>query len=120
MEIRIDEIGPSLNNWYAGSHWAQRKKVKDRWRLLVREAVAGCEAVDEEDYPVSIEVTCRFGKGRRGYDADNLGATSKLVIDGLIKAGIIEDDTRNFVESVTYRPIKHKGKDETVVRIMQN
>jgi Holliday junction resolvase RusA-like endonuclease len=58
--------------------------------------------------PVRIELTF-FGTRS---DADNLG---KLVMDGIVRAGLIRDDRFPFVQELTLRAFP--GKQSTIVRI---
>lgn len=88
LVIEIPGKPPSLNDFYSGMHWAQRNKTKDRWHEKV-----GLYAPDVqvETYPVAVECIVFWGEGRR-YDAENVVMASKLVTDGLIMAGVLEDD----------------------------
>lgn len=45
--------------------------------------------------------------------ADPDGISAKAAIDGLVKAGILEDDSAKFVEEVRYRQEKTKGEEST-------
>ena len=53
---------------------------------------------------MDVECRCFFGKGERLTDADNCSPTAKLVIDGLVRAGILENDSPRFVRSVRLIP----------------
>ena len=47
------------------------------------------------DYPVIIEANW-FTKNER-VDSDNITFSKKWILDGLVKAGIIKDDSRKYV-----------------------
>lgn len=51
--------------------------------------------------------------------ADSDGISAKAAIDGLVRCGILRDDSPEFVTEVRYRQIKVKTKDEqkTVIEI---
>lgn len=95
--LRIDEIGPTLNEFYAGMHFRDRSRIKNTWRTLVRLAVREQKIQPVKEYPVSIDCRLVFGKGRRGYDWENAAATVKLVQDGLRHAGILTDDSVQYI-----------------------
>lgn len=97
----------STNEIYAGVHWRKRQKLADlyhhsliEYRLLHH----------TQKYPVDITYIFRF-KGRL-LDCDNCSYMAKLLKDGLRKWKIIEDDSPEFVQSVTL--ISQKGKKDEV------
>lgn len=90
--ITIQEIGPTLNLFYAGTHWAKRKKIKDTWRLLVRNAVRNSKIVPVAHYPIEVECCLVFGPKMKRYDWENCAPTAKLIQDGLIHEGILRGD----------------------------
>jgi len=49
--------------------------------------------------------------------ADSDGISAKAVIDGLIHAGILANDSPEFVKQVTYSQEKTKDKEETIITI---
>lgn len=48
---------------------------------------------------------------KRLTDAD--GVSAKAAIDGLVKAGVLEDDSPEFVQEVSYS--QEKGKEEKTI-----
>lgn len=68
-------------------------------------------SVKKMDSPVSIRV---ISYRKREHDPD--GISAKAVIDGLVHAGILADDTTKQVKEVTFE--SRKSKDErTVIEI---
>jgi len=63
-------------------------------------------------YPVSIHI---HSIRKRLTDCD--GTSGKAAIDGLVLAGIIEDDSPKFVKSVTFSQEKVDGPEKTIIRI---
>lgn len=49
---------------------------------------------------------------KRLIDVDNLSA--KAVIDGLVRAGILEDDSPQFIESITHTQGKGTPEQTTI------
>ena len=81
---------PSLSNRH--EHWAKISKERKEWHLKVIRAFQ-FRPMKPIDY-CEIRV-CRFSS--RQPDYDNLVISFKAVIDGLIHAKIIKDDSMNVV-----------------------
>ena len=109
MVITIPARLPSWNTLYAGVHHTQRTAMKNKWHLLVREALTGEETLYER--PVTVRVDAYY-KGNKP-DPDNVCA--KLIIDGL-KGFVIKDDTSEYIASVTTTSTKYH-QDGVVVTI---
>lgn len=79
-------------------HWAPRARQVRQLRadvaVLARAArIPACQRIAVELHYAPPD--------RRRRDADNLVATSKVCVDGLVKpAGIVPDDTPEYVESL--------------------
>ena len=121
MKIIIPEIGPSSNSFYAGMHSAKRSKLANRWHAQVVACVKKQRVGKwQGEYPVRIEVECRFGKSKRGYDADNTSVTAKMSIDGLVHAGVIVDDSPRYVRTVSLSSVKTSDPASiTIVTLME-
>jgi len=85
----------SWNDFYSTPHWAVRKHLADEVHQLVKFEALGQE-VPHFDKPVKITITA--GKVRYPVDSDNI---SKLYVDGLVHAGVIDDDDYKHVLQVT-------------------
>lgn len=99
----------SANAIYAGQHWRKRQKLAELYHASLIEfrnkRVVG--------YPVDITYIFRF-KGKL-LDASNCSYSAKLLEDGLRKWKIIEDDTPEFVQSVTLMSLKGKSDEVEIV-----
>ena len=100
---------PSWNTLYAGMHWSKRKEMADIAHMVVLEAVGGKQ--DPFPRPVTIKIEAHM---KRPIDPDNVCA--KLLIDGLKHAGIVKDDTHEYISSVTTRVLKSKS-DHVVINV---
>ena len=78
------------------------------------------------DEPVGAQETPRLDSPRRvrlhfhskrKRLADPDGLSAKAVIDGLVRAGILRNDSANEIESVTFSQEKTKGDEITEVTI---
>jgi len=106
QKIIIQGKLPSYNKFYAGIHWAKRKKIADEWHERV---FYECKAqkIKPINNPVFIEFDIKFsGAG----DADNF--CLKVLIDGLVKAKILRGDDYRFVRGymVNLEKVKAWGK----------
>ena len=77
------------------------------------------------DEPLGTEARARFSApvritivSYRSRLADADGVSAKAAIDGLVHAGIIEDDGPRFVKEVRYRQVKVKNKSEEKVELI--
>ena len=79
----------SLNEWYAGSHWSVRKRLKDKYKAIVR---------SQTSYKELKKCKCEyiFEFTTHPLDCTNCTAMAKMIEDILIP-----DDSINIVTSVT-------------------
>ena len=85
------------NRFYAGVHWAVRKKTADYWHQLVVESMVKAKLPCmpfNKPVRVSLKVNSRL-------DIDNHAFLAKLIIDGL-KGYLIEDDNRKYVQELNF------------------
>ena len=95
----------SLNEWYAGKHWTERKKIKDIYKILIR---SKCKIVFSENkkYNVSYE----FNYKKNPLDATNTIAMTKMIEDVLFKS-----DKWDIVKSVKVSSLKSEIKQDYVI-----
>ncbi len=78
-----------------------------------RDAPLGKKEVERFTSPVCIHI---HSIRKRLVDTD--GISAKAVIDGIVKVGLLEDDTTEFVQEVRYT--QEKGAEEkTVITIRE-
>lgn len=96
ITIRIDEI-PQSNNKYIGrdAKWEYQEEKK-RWAWMIKAA----SAKEKPNSPFeTAEVTLRYHfKDKRRRDPDNY--SGKMILDGLVGAGIIKDDSFNNIKLI--------------------
>lgn len=113
--IVIHELPPMLNgsNGLKRMHWANYRKVRDRWVWLVRSATKSKYAT-----PVHITFTRH---SMRQPDWDNLYASFKVIGDALKLAGVLQDDTMDNILTLTAYWEKSKKADQrTTIEINTN
>jgi len=85
----------------AGGTGTNYSRLKKQWQLTVW-AYAKKARLKKADGPVDVEFVWREKNRRR--DLDNIsGGGQKLVLDGLVKAGVLEDDGWEHVFSIQHR-----------------
>lgn len=62
----------------------------------------------------SVVTATWFVKDRRRRDVDSLGPLIKASLDGLVQAGIFEDDQSDFVKAVTLKIDKSDMKNPRI------
>lgn len=86
----------SLNQWYAGIHWSQRKAIKDKFAFVIRSQFKARFSKKKR-----YEVHYDFGFKKNPLDAMNCVAMAKMIEDV-----IFEDDKWDIIESVTIKSRK--------------
>lgn len=105
-----DHKAISWNKIYAQGHWTTRKKLVDEVHFRVKIACKGIGLINGR---VSIMIIADFKT--RPLDSSNIAA--KLYEDGLIKAGIIKDDSPEHVRMVSTESRPKQEKDQVHIFI---
>lgn len=101
--LTLDQCGrPLTQNQAHRMHYRDVARVRRRWHdtaawLARRRRIPALPAITVAAYG-------RYGTRRSLPDPDALAPTLKAVIDGIVAAGVIPDDTSTHVRSVTYLP----------------
>lgn len=86
-----------LNAYYAGKHWAQRKRDAEELHMLARSAMNRAHVKRRiADRPVEV----RF-YWDDGLDSDNHAVLGKAFVDAM-KGTLIKDDNRRCVAKVSH------------------
>ena len=80
---------PSLNSFYAGSHWTKRKKAKDAALKEIKEQLGFNQNAPYNSFRVTANVRYR-------YDLDNSIIAVKFTSDALKALGWIKDDSPKY------------------------
>jgi Holliday junction resolvase RusA-like endonuclease len=114
VTVTIDDVPPS-NNKFMGRrvHPAVYQKEKRHWSWLVR---AGAEGIPAKPIKKAVvEITYTF-PDRRRRDPDNY--SGKFLLDGLVAAGVIADDSFNNIELVLKAEVRKHHK-RTVIQVKE-
>jgi len=106
-----DHRAVSWNKIYAQGHWTTRKKLADEIHFRVKIACKGVKRISKR---VDILIVAMF-KGKRALDSSNI--CLKLYEDGLVKAGVIDDDSPKYVRMVTSESVPEMKKDSVNIFI---
>lgn len=102
----------SLNKVYAGVHWTKRRQWAEdmHWSVLNSRILP---------YSGPFPVDCRYHFHLHGkqLDSSNTAFLMKLVEDGLVQAGVIPDDTRQYVRWVSMTSSKAKASENQRVEV---
>lgn len=75
-------------------HWRAKAKIKHELRTYVCNALQALQPGQTEHVRLRLHYVPRDGRRR---DSDNLVETLKVCKDALVDAGIVPDDTPNYV-----------------------
>lgn len=89
----VPYMAPSLNSIYSGVHWSERQKQANAGHWV-------CKALLLEpiDYPVKLTFIPIVGKGGRVRDCSNYSYAAKIIEDGLVQSGVLQDDSPKYVK----------------------
>ena len=98
--LTIDRKAISNNVFYSNKHWSVRKKLADEWHELVYWL---CKEQKIPSFKKGVSITIT-SYAKRPLDPDNI--CGKIILDGLVHAQVIGDDTPEWVRSVTLKSRK--------------
>lgn len=96
-----------MNAYYAGKHWALRKKDAELWHWLT---LAAMNAQGIRRTPFKLPVAVTFYWNDR-LDIDNHAIMGKMIVDAM-KGRVIEGDNRRWLKSVS-----HNFHDEDYIQV---
>ena len=101
---------PSLNAYYAGKHWAIRKKHKDEYSKKCKEEIEKFDYFTFESYEIHISYNSR-------HDVDNVILVSKFLSDTLVSMGMVKDDGNKYYKRLNIKIDKDLPKDTFIVKL---
>lgn len=94
----------------ARTHWSAGAKLKKQYTELI---AWECRIQKIKPYIMSVLITIKFFERDYRRDADNIIAGTKYILDGLVIAGVIKNDTRKLV-SLRIEPVEVDGKNPRI------
>jgi len=115
FELVIDWLGrPLVTNFANKIHWAPLGRIRTEWGDAAIQAARLVRMPNLDR--AAFEFQAEYPNRRSLPDPDGIAPTAKGVIDGLVRAGFLPDDTGTHVASVTYLPpVVVAGKRPTLV-----
>lgn len=105
MTITIPNYRAKSRNGTITSHWRVYQRERDSIAALIRYY---CK---DRSKMAGANITIHaYFKGKRAIDTSNID--DKFILDGIMHAGILEDDSPEFNPVITKRSIPSSGKDE--------
>ena len=102
---------PTLNETVAETkrHWSRYAKLKK----TATEIIAwNCKA--QRLKPIDDRVTLVFDWPHSRRDPDNQSFGAKMILDGLVKAGVLPDDSRKWISEIRH-VFRRKSKLDKIV-----
>lgn len=94
IRLEIEGTPPSLNQWTT-LHWSKQRLIKQDWAWLILAACLSAKTGRPHYKLATVHITLIFPVLRR-RDLDNYAP--KSIMDGLVNAGIIQDDRNDWVK----------------------
>lgn len=110
---KLKEVGPWLNS-NDRLHRQLEAKITKAWR---EKAAASAKGIPPFAPPVHIIAHIFKPRGGR-YDPNNLAPTTKAIVDGLVDAGLLADDSTEYIMGPDHRH-GGKGPAEIVLEIIE-
>lgn len=88
MKWTIDEIPPSSNKFNGRKNVWEYRNEKKRWEQLIR---LKCRPKPDKPFEKAVVKLTYFFRTRTRHDPDNY--SGKFILDGLVRAGILKDDS---------------------------
>jgi len=94
---------PISANKLLRSHWAVRGKEIDRWGCLIAATLSphdrhALRKNAQKPSPALVTVNSVYLHRRKAFDPDNAVAALKTVLDGMVRANLLHDDTEKYVK----------------------
>lgn len=102
-EYNIKENPISLNDWYGSRHWGIRKKQKDTWFKIFKDAISDNPPEKIVKYRLELSVNSR-------HDPSNTITIIKIFEDTLKELGYIIDDSPKYCKEIILRPDENLPK----------
>jgi len=98
-------------NWYRNAHYIESNEVKSHYHYLIAEQ-CGKEKFDKITLHYIV-----YLKNRRTDGQNIRSIIEKFVLDGLVKAGVIKDDSVDYIsyDSTEYHIDKNNPRVEIII-----
>lgn len=87
----------TANKIYSGMHWGSRKSIVDKYHKAIKDS----KVKIPKDRDIVKDLIITFYFENRPLDCSNCFFMAKCCEDGLVKMGVLIDDSPKYVRSVT-------------------
>ena len=110
--LEISAELPTLNDTVAETkrHWSRYASLKKTATELV---AWNCKA--QRLQPIEDRVTLVFDWPASRRDPDNQSFGAKMILDGLVKAEVLPDDSRKWIAEITHLFVRDNKIDQMVI-----
>ena len=107
---------PSLNEvlQLAKTHWSVYSKEKER---LTTAVAWEAKAAKLRPCTSPVRVTFTWMEANRRRDVDNISHGCKYVLDGLVEASVLEDDSPKYVSEIRHNFMVDKDRPRVIIDI---
>lgn len=107
---------PAPCDWINSNHRTHR--MVEARRVSAWRAASKAAADDRYHFTGPVHITATVHKTRAGrWDAGNLYPTAKAIVDGLVDAGLLVDDSNEYVVGPDMRAGEKRETASVVIRI---
>jgi hypothetical protein len=106
LEFEINDLPKTINS-IGRMHWSVKAKEAKKWNILVATKILSKGSVQQ----LSKAKISLFRYSSHCPDADGLVSSFKHVIDGIVRSGLLPDDSYRTIGMPCYRWIKAKRKE---------
>ena len=117
IKIIVNDIPPSNNKYMGNSHnFNDYRRMKEKWHWLIKAALQKVEKPKKPLMRADVYITYYFKDNRR-RDADNY--SGKMILDPLVKEGVLIDDSFDNVELHPHKGGVDKLNPRTEIEIIE-
>ena len=115
MKYRIDAIPPTNNKYIGRNERWKYQEVKKEWQEMIYYL---CRPKPPKPYQkATVKITYHFKDDRR-RDPDNY--SGKFILDGLVRAGILADDSFDYITLVLCKGEKDTKNPHTIIEVIED
>lgn len=107
-------VGPNGPRGLFRMHWSARRRDRQEWTLEIAAAVRAAPGAPEFCATGFRNVTIHQVRRRR-LDHDNLHASCKHVLDALVSAGLIVDDSPGWITLIVTQEAGKPNRTEITI-----
>jgi len=100
----------------ARTHWTAGRKFKKEWTDMI---AIYCKQQQILKFIQSVKIHITYYEQNKRRDVDNIYSSSKYILDGLVQAGILIDDSPKYVCDIKNQIEYDKVNPRVQIRIEQ-